>query len=789
MNWSTSNKSFSDRKWIVLISVALVLETIWLLSELNIITLPFLNKTKKERVAVEAGYIVQAQVDIKKRAGDSLIWEVAKPSDILYYQDSVLTLTNSTATLYLKDQTELKMSENTLVTLEEPEKLSNAEIRLRFSKGDIKARNPYAQTQIQSADWIVNLEKGAEVALRKNDTAYEFEILAGKAILKTEAGLEETLTEDNILKLNDDKKIEKIEKSSELKWAAPKPERVYTFNNKALIPLEWQGEAQKLKIQRQGQAEEVREVLKAAQSTEVELPLGSYEVRLTDNKGLSSAKTIEVWKAPKIILKKPLPRDRIQIGEAHEFVWMSDAKVKAYELKMGNGQNITVNENYKTLKFDKEQDLTWSIEAVDEEGYRIPALYESKVYLRSDALAAPKLKQPKIIEIENEIQPQIQPEQNKPQIPNNDSKPSSLFWRNPSLINFIFSQLTPANAQVLRKKQVVFEWEVVEGANQYIIEISSDPEFKNPEVIETINKSQFIWKKYNPTLKYFWRVASGNSNGRMGLFSEPIPLDLIIDKTDLRKKENLISESTAPVVPAKTKSDTNENNDEKNASNAIENNSNLLTSAAPLSEQQEVNSIDLRPRWSLGLGVGYKSADISGDTNSRIKLGGLNPFNLDLKYQSDSQNMRMYFFDFNYSVQQWKSDLNNNLIQSDLNLNESIISWRTSLKNSNWQYGLSAHQSFYAQRENLGVKAQEIWLVGFELVKIINPNWHLTAGYVVDSDFNEIKLGLNYQNYFNSNNNSKKYYYGLQSFSYLQSGSYGSGQQTQVQFLLGLAWF
>jgi hypothetical protein len=211
---------FSDRKWITLICLLLAIEIIWLLADLHLISLPFRSRSKSAEGAIEAGHIIKSQEDVEKRSADSLIWEPAKQDDILYYHDSVLTLGQSTATLYLKDQTELQMAENTLVTFEEPEAQSNAEIRLRFAKGDVKARNPFNTSKIETSDWVVHLEKGAELAMRKEQSGYEFEVLAGHATLNTEAGKED-LVESKIIKLNDDKKIETIDKSLDLKCSKP----------------------------------------------------------------------------------------------------------------------------------------------------------------------------------------------------------------------------------------------------------------------------------------------------------------------------------------------------------------------------------------------------------------------------------------------------------------------------------------------------------------------------------------------------------------------------------------
>lgn len=755
MKWSRPQGLLSDRKWIFLISIALILETIWLLAELGLITLPFLNRQKNSTGLIEAGYIMKAQSDIKKRTANSLIWEPTKQNEVLYYQDSVLTLSESSATLYLKDQTELQMSENTLVTLEEPEESSSAEIRLRFSKGDLTARNPFAKTQIQSKDWIVNLEKGAEVALRKTDQAYEFEVLTGQASLQTEKGTE-ALSDSKIIKINDSQQIESIDKSLKLKWSEPKPERVYTFEDKANVALKWQGSASAIRIERQGQSSENKIVKSEQQNADVELPIGSYQIRLEDQNGISNSKTIEVWQAPKIILKKPLPRDRISLDAPLEFVWSADSKVKSYQLRLNNGQVYNSNDNAKAIKFDQEQDVVWRIEAIDEEGFVIPSLYDSKVYLRSNTLAAPKLKTPKLIEEVEEKLPEVKKE------------PDSSFNRiilNHFYVKVLTSFFTQqAYAQVLRKKQVIFEWEGVAGANQYIIEISTDPEFKNPEVIETLSNTRYVWKKYDARKKYYWRVASGHSNGQMGLFSEPIELQVVIEKVqaEVKPKEETKPEP-APVAQAEPEPE-----------------------PAPPALVEE-NIYKKNPNWRLGYLGSYKMAAVAGDQNSRIELSGFALAGAELQFKKEMSSDSLLFADFLFSSQKWKPNLQNaNSTQNELSILEVETSIRYANINSTWQYGLAAHQSFYAERDFQNIKNVNVWLFGPEVVKLFSPNFQIHAGYLIGSKISEAKISLRYNNYFGEN---KNYYYGVYLTGYSQSGTYGSGQQSQLQLAIGLSDF
>lgn len=788
---------FSDKKWITIICIALVLEIIWLLADLQLISLPFINRSKKNVSAVEAGHIIRSQEDVKKRGADSLIWEPAKQNDVLYYRDSLLTLSQSSAVLYLKDQTELQMAENTLVTFEEPEAQSNAEIRLRFSKGDIKARNPYNISKIETADWVVNLEKGAEISMRKEEKGYEFEVLAGKATLNTETGKEE-LVESKIIKLGDDKKIETIEKSMELKWNNPQTERIYTTDEKAKVAVEWRGQAEQMKISRPGESQETqtKSLKSAAQVADLELAPGNYQIRLEDKTGMSSPKQIEVKKAPKIYLKKPLPRDRIAIDKPLEFVWEGENSLKSYELKLSNGQNFEVNENFKSIKFDQEQDIIWRIEAKDADGFKVPAMYESKVYLRHDALAAPKLKKPKLIE-ENEQEKKREPRT----IPDGAKLPkekSEGIWNRDELLKFAANRIqwiqrklwlfeSSAEAQILRKKNVVFEWESVEGANLYIIEISSDPEFKSPEVVETLKKTTYVWKKYDPKKNFFWRVASGNSNGRMGLFSDPVPLEVVVEKfSDTAEPEK--EKVSEPVISeAENKSADRDTKGDVQADAVVPGIPTATEAPALIIEETAYSD---HARWHLAYAPSFKSASIGGDQNTKVDLNGTVPIAIDFQMRTSEENERIYFTNFYFSSQKWKpKEATGTLQQPDLNLTESFFSLRTGTKDSTWQYGIGGHLSFHGQRDGLFISNQNLTFLGVEVAKVFTSSFSAELGYMKSGEFSEAKIAVRHISYFSPTAEKSKYFYGFNLVSALQGGPYGSGHQSQIQFLIGIAGF
>jgi hypothetical protein len=512
----------ADRKWIPIIGLLLVAEVLWLAIDLQWIHISFFSKKTTSTNAVEAGHIVSSKKDLKRRGANSLIWEDTQQKDTLFYYDSVLTLSQSSAKLYLKDQTDLELSENTLVTLEEPADKTKSEIRLRFSRGDLRARNPSFKTSVVGEDWVINLDKGSDIVLRKDQGSYEFEVVSGSATLQTEEG-EQNLTQDKVLKLNDDQKIVTIEKIENLKWKETKPVRIYTLEDSADVPLEWTGQAQDIVINKAGTEEQSQQIKKDRTTASVQLDYGSYKIRLKNESGISEARTVEVWKAPHIYLKKPLPRDRLTTNQPHEFIWTTDKGVKSYRVQFsGKGGPLrqeTVDQNFKSLQFDQEQDLQWQVQGEDDEGFAIPSLYNNEIYLRDEPLQAPKLKTP---DIKKETLPK--------------GTRFNFKWQ------WLIASIMPKAEAKDENYEVNFSWEPVTGADQYILEVSSTPDFRKPELIKTLSSTSYVWKKVKYK-KYYWRVASGSGKGRMGLFSEPMELqmqeikvaEVVVEKTVVAK--------------------------------------------------------------------------------------------------------------------------------------------------------------------------------------------------------------------------------------------------------------
>ncbi len=762
--------------WVIALMLLLAGEVTWLLSTLQVISIPFFSRSK-QKGSVEAGYVIRSRQDLKRRARNSLVWETSKDADTLYYYDSILTLSQSEANLYLKDQTELHLAENTLVTLEPSDGKSNSEIRLRFSKGDVRARNPAMATLLKDDDWSVMLEVGSEISVRKQNGQVEFDVHQGRAILNNKTGIQILGVED-ILRMQDGKAIEKLTKNKNLKWKET-PDRNYTLTPVGAVPVKWQGRAQKIQIQKVGQAIETVPIGDGEQEKILPLPPGSYTLRLEDESGVSESTRIEVWSAPRIVLRKPLPRDRLKTLVDNDFVWSLLPEVKEYRLRLfraGAPENVFSSKvNFFDLRYNDEADLTWAVEGVDGEGHIIPSPYDSPVFFRHDPLQAPVLKGPTLRKPAHE-------------------KDEGAFW-----FRLLMEQ---AHAQEPSDLEAVFQWEPVPGADQYVIEICSTPDFRQTEVMKTVRTPEFVWRKFVMG-KYYWRVAAGHSAGRMGVFTAPVELNfqdlkpgqtgeingVVIQKVEVKKIVVSKPKQVKPVAPPK-----------------------LVEAVVPPPEPAEalpapvlipvLNPVRvLLPRFGFAWAPSYRATDLVGSESTHLRLAGKAPMTFHVDMEKPINENEFWAFDFWRADQTWKPEPAAEFpFQSDLKIPETWIRVEKGSRFRAYRQGLSIHQSFTPQRlENEALSNKEQWLFGYRgsflwekpLTEYVSEKTSSALfGFSVSTSgsVHELAADLLMKRYLPFRFDDRSYFIGFETNVVLQAGA-SRGTQVSGFILLGMDWF
>ncbi len=452
-----------------------------------------------------AGHVAQSENELRRRGLNSLLWEKSNSSETLYYFDSVLTLAQSTASLKLFKDTEVRLSENTLVTIEPQDHKEYGEIRLKFHRGGFQARNPFAATTVDSDGWSMEIKTGSDIDFRQvGENGYELSVKSGEVGFNSGAGVEK-VSKQQVLRIQDGhlNKMQTLDDAS-LRWSENPPKRIYTHSTEALVRLKWQGPGStQLLRQTLGQPEQSTALTAFETEHSLALPLGHHRLFLRRGDATSVALDIEVWPAPTIHLLMPLPRNRIQTETPTAFVWTRIPEVASFKfLLKGRSLNSEqpLQENSFSTKFGAEDDLEWSVQGVDKEGFVIPPRYSYPLYIREAPLAAPKLRVPTLRQ------------------PASKNRGAGL-WR--ELQNLILPEAQADESEF----QALFSWETVDRADHYVIEISETADFRSPLVTQTVSQNDFLWKKVQ-LKSYFWRVAAGTKQGRLGFFSEPQEVNL-----------------------------------------------------------------------------------------------------------------------------------------------------------------------------------------------------------------------------------------------------------------------
>ncbi|MFT3724536.1 MAG: hypothetical protein QM773_13240 [Hyphomonadaceae bacterium] len=530
-------QKFSESRIVGALMAVLVVEIILLLLHLGVLS--FHHGAPIAVGSGLAGHVVKSQNDLRRRGADSLVWEKSSHDEAVYFHDSVLTLSQSTATLLLQKDTEIHLSENTLVTIEPASELAHGEIRLHFVKGNLKARNPYNSTLIQGAEWTVDLHQGSEVELRQvNGEDFELQVGQGEAHFKSSKSGESVIKPKEVLRVSHDQALH-LALDAAIEWTRPPPSRMYTHSESMAVALQWHGQARQLILQSLGQPEVILDLPEGRQSYQADLPLGQHRLFLRQGLSSSAPLNLQVWRAPVLHLLRPLPRDRVSLDRDVAFLWTPLAGVSQFILRQDSGgagglKQTEVHDNSASTRFSSEEDLQWSVSAKDAEGFEIPPLYSYPLFVRENPLAPPKLRVPQL------RRPASSPR------PGGDSG-ASFWWR---AWNTFLPRAEADDGVEAETYEAVFEWEPVSGADQYVLEISASEDFRHPVLIKTTTRSQYAWRGFLRQ-SYFWRVAAGTKRGRLGVFSEPAVVDLrqleghdVLDGVLVRRVEKPVTAAT-----------------------------------------------------------------------------------------------------------------------------------------------------------------------------------------------------------------------------------------------------
>lgn len=510
----------------------LVFEVVWFLNDFKIIHVPVFDRTEFTFTKPTVGKIVEIKRGVRRRAQDSIVWEESSEKDTLYNFDSVLTLPQSSATVTLKNDTKIMMSENTLILIENQDEQSDSKVRLRFAKGDLRAKGE-AGTEIATEEWTVDAQEGSEINLRQVEGGkVEVEVVKGEAKLKNEKKNEEkSISQGKVLALEKDKIVEEKVMAVETKWITDDGIRLYTFDLPTSFQFEWVGKAESIwHLLPDRKIEKIK--LNGENKKSLALVSGAHSLRLENSGMISKTIQVSVWQAPVIHLLSPLPRDRVRPGEEIPFSWNGTSLAKGYKLQFSDRPDFSnvisetaIEPAFVKLNLKREGPFHWRIIGLDDRGYEIPSLYSNPIYNYKDLLDAPIVKPPKARQPANQ---------------------------DPEGASFDFLKIYKLFLEIAHAEElydVIFEWEPVNGAEHYMIEIDKDGTFRRPISMVKSDSSKFVWTGTSIG-KYYWRVSAGRGS-TLGKFSAPQLIDLakVLRDSKVGEEQGITMKPAAPISP------------------------------------------------------------------------------------------------------------------------------------------------------------------------------------------------------------------------------------------------
>lgn len=503
------------------------LQGLWLLKHFQILDW---NSNPQESDE-QFGKITEINNDLKFFVKDQNIWKKAEIQQTLFNNDRLMTSDNSTATIQLQDQSYIYMSPNSLVTLEKNVSDANSAIRLNIEKGTFIANSSSGkETQIETNLGTIQLSKESIAHFRKNiDGKTEIEIKKGQATLTDKKNQKLQLALHQVAEISIDHILNVKESDSSLSFKKLPSDKIYVQEIDRKILLSWSGNATELLVTNDQSVTRTFKIKPDQKEMHQNYEEGRYQARLVSSKGISEPLAFEVLKMKPIQVFSPKDRDRFEVKNTVQFSWADLPEAKKYTLvfideKTKKRFEETNSTGFFEKSFSESQELSWFIEAFDENNFLMTRSSPLKLSIGDQLLAAPKVK---TIELRAPASTKKKKTSQFDNLKNDQSigqHLTKILLKSKVLNQFLGTLFQKVEAAEDKPKssdsvEAVFRWESVPGAKEYVIELSKTNDFRATIVSRKTIKNEFIWSNFEDGI-YYWRVAASDKTNRLGLFSQ-----------------------------------------------------------------------------------------------------------------------------------------------------------------------------------------------------------------------------------------------------------------------------
>lgn len=737
-----------DTRLLTISLLLLFLEIGVLLGDLGLLPISLFEFQKVEWVRNEVlGKIEYSTNSVKRKPQHSFVWEETETKEQLFQYDSVLTLENSSATVELEGDISIKLFENTLIVIEPAEKTNNDKnIHLHFAKGDLRSILKSKKLKLKSKDWQFTAEKGSDIAFRSlpNDQM-EVEVHKGSVELKHQGRAPIQVKQGTNIELQPTGEHKSFQQAKDLLWKTTKENiKLYTYNENKKISLEYEGKAEAVEILYPDKTKQKR-LLRDEELTENQireaLTPGHYYLRLLSGNKVSRSQSIQIVEAPEWNYFYPFPRDRILNHKKNLFSWEPVPGAKKYRVDIQRSvdsnkahESFITKKPHINMKLHNRGPLFWQVTAIDPDGAEMEGREKRLFYSIADALAAPILKDIKKKRLpasKEEPKPNKKPQKDKES--KNQNLPETSFleklWN--LILPTVYAQEKFSAAESFLYE---FQWEKVEGADFYLIEISKSKDFFNILDSDKVDGKSYQWESQEQG-EVYWRVAGGSNDGKMGFFSPPQKVNLANIKISKIKKQKVAEKPELLPRKAPTPKAISSQIPEKSIvipesfdeNKEVETNETQNSKMNPELEIVEIKKTDSEVpekthtdlALEVGLAYSIQRGKLLGESAS-YRFDGIVPIYIHWEQitLNESRSEKQSRLSFNYYRSEWEAKdpskliLQKKVTEQKMSLSYQFLNYRDSL------VGLELRQKAFAKRKAAEqLKYEDKTLIGISFWK------------------------------------------------------------------------
>ena len=496
------------------------------------------NQPKLQRTVLPVIATFQQGVnEVRDRPGGTITWQVPAAGSDLHEQDAILTMTRAQALVRFTDGAELNIEPDSLVVLE---------------KTPYDAAQRYQKIVVRLMQGSFAKQTGGTLPLQVAlaDTPILIEDATGGALfhLRQNAGQLDVEVESGSLNIGDAKSTRNVDSSQRVTIRAGQVEvhalpvrfselkplsgaRIGRDEDEHKILVEWKQAVDpgtndfepRVMVARQPDMSdpfeaEIVDKQSSPLRAEIEAKTdGPYFWRVQARDGTSKSRTATVYAVTRTVPEVETPDDDFEaiVGQTIQFRWKHvSANVTVEVSKTEDFTNPTripqkTGENSAEVHFTENTKLYWRLQADYGPGVGSAHPTDARELMIK---AKPMLKAP------GKFKSRIRTESSLPirwldEIAN-------LFW--------IRSAVADEMAPRLHKIAIDLEWESVEGASQYRLEISPESNFKTLLLDRNLRQAVFVYNTEQTDMarKLFYRVATIDAAGTQGEFSEAQELEI-----------------------------------------------------------------------------------------------------------------------------------------------------------------------------------------------------------------------------------------------------------------------